>query len=605
MSNGSVGRGRTRLQPALAAAVALAGCSGTPDAVPPDAAAPDARQGDPPIDPELEPDDLLFSLDFVPDLAIELDASAVQSLRDEPRRWVCGWLELAESRFPVGVRLKGSASFQSIDRKPAFKIRFDGRCGSSRRFFGRRALTLNNLVQDRSSVREVLAYLVFRAAGAAAPRAGYARVSLNGVPYGLYVDVESIDRDFLDRHFADPSGPLYEGALEVDLRADDLWAFELDEGESPHRTELAELIARTGEPGDAIFYGPDALVDRPAFLRFLAASAVTGDWDGYWKPNNYRIYYEPTARLWYVLPWGLDQAWYLERTAFDGVGLLIQKCMSSRRCLREYLGELERTADMVEWLDLERQQGAAIDLIGVDVEADLRRPFPMDEVEWARRALPVRIEATLARVRSQLGCLGDGGDPGAGDEPLDRDGDGEPACAADCDDGDPDRRPGAAEQCDGIDHDCDGMTGDASSCPCAPIALGGARFTLCTVAQPWAFARASCQAQGGDLAWLDDAEQNFALWRAAKPSFARQWLIGLNDRGAEDDYRWADDSAPGFLHWHWPEPNNVGDEDCGELGGQADSGWNDIDCATARPFLCRMPDQTPPDQAPPDGEVVR
>jgi len=582
-----------QLLPALALA---AGCAEPPASTGPDASLADAPPGDAGVDPELEPDDLLYSLAFLPELAIELDAEAMQSLRDEPRRWVCGWLGFAARRFPVGVRLKGSASFQSIDRKPAFKIAFDGRCGSSRRFFGRTSLTLNNLVQDRSSVREVLGYLVFRAAGVAAPRAGYAEVTLNGEPYGLYVDVETVDRELLARHFGDPSGPLYEGALEVDLRPDDLWAFELDEGSSPHRSELAELIARTQEAGDSIFYGPEALVDRAAFLRFLAASAVTGDWDGYWKPNNYRIYYEPTARLWYFLPWGLDQVWYLERTAFDGVGLLIGKCMSSRRCLRQYLGELERAAAMVEWLDLDRQLGRAASLIGASVEADPRRPFPLEEVDWARRALPVRIADTLARVRAQLGCLGDGDGAAEESAPLDRDGDGWPACLSDCDDGDPAIGPGFIEECDGVDHDCDGQVDDASSCPCQPLTVGATSFTLCTYPARWDVARAACQAQGGDLAWLDDAEQNFALWQAAKPSFARQWLIGINDRTVEDDYRWADGSAPSFLHWHWPEPNNVGDEDCGELGGQADSGWNDINCATPRPYLCRLPG-APPDSA--------
>ena len=561
-----MGRGGRRLGLLAAVAVAAAaGCTGPPDATPPDATPTDTGPVAGAIDPESESDDLLYSLDFVLDLALELDVEAMQSLRDEPRRWVCGWLGFADHVFPVGIRLKGSASFQSIDDKPAFKIRFDGRCGSSRRFFGRTALTLNNLVQDRSSVREVLAYQVFRAAGVPAPRAGYARVWLNGVSYGVYVDLENVDRDLLARHFADPDGPLYEGSLEVDLRPEDLWAFELDEGESPARSELAELIARTQEAGDSVFYGPEARVDRSAFLRFLAASAVTGDWDGYWKPNNYRIYYEPTARLWYFVPWGLDQAWYLERTAFDGVGLLIQKCMSSRRCLREYVGELERSAAMAGWLE---------------------------EVEWARRALPIRVASTLARVRSQLGCLGD--DPGEGGDLLDGDGDGSPACLADCDDSDPEVRPGAVERCDGIDHDCDGLVGDATSCPCQPLEAGGAHFTMCTFSQPWDLARAHCAAHGGDLAWIDDAEQNFALWQAAKPSFARQWLIGLNDRGAEDEYRWADGSAPSFLHWHWPEPNNVGDEDCGELGGQADSGWNDINCNTPRPFLCRLPDGARP-----------
>lgn len=577
------------LLPALALAAA-AGCTATPFAGEPDAAPDAASIGDPRLDPDTASDDILYSLDVLPDLALELDPGAIESLREAPRRWVCGRLGFEGRSFSVGVRLKGSASFKSIDGKPAFKIRFDGRCGGQHRFFGRRGLTLNNLVQDRSSVRELLAYLVFRAAGVPAPRVGYARLAVNGEPYGLYVDVENVDAQLLAKSFADPTGPLYEGALEVDLRPDDLWRFELDEGESRHRTELAELIARVQAGGDSIFYGPDRLVDRTAFIRFLAASAVTGDWDGYWKPNNYRIYYEPSARLWYFLPWGLDQAWDLERTAFDGVGLLIQTCMSSRRCLREYLDELARVADMAEWLDLDRQLARAVELVGDQVAADARRPYPLAEVEWARRALPVRIATTLARVRAQLGCLGDGGDDG---QPLDRDGDGEPACTADCDDGDPEIHPGAAELCDGVDRDCDGMVGDASSCPCQPLAAGGARFALCTDQVEWSLARASCQAQGGDLAWVDDEEQNFALWTAAKPSFARQWLIGLNDLADEGAYRWADGAAPSFLHWHWREPNNLGNEDCGELAGQADSGWNDINCATPRPYLCRFPAESP------------
>jgi hypothetical protein len=210
-----------------------------------------------------------------------------------------------------------------------------------------------------------------------------------------------------------------------------------------------------------------------------------------------------------------------------------------------------------------------------------------------------KTTAGMAAARREGRCAASSSsrrDPAPGDDPLDRDGDGHLACAEDCDDSDPERYPGAAETCDGIDRDCDGLVGDASACPCAELSAGGARFSLCTAAQPWAVARTVCQAQGGDLAWLDDPEQNFAVWQAAKPSFARHWLIGLNDRTAEEDYRWADGRAPSFVHWHWREPNNIGDEDCGELGGQTDSGWNDINCATPRPFLCRLPDAegTPP-----------
>ncbi|HUS66851.1 MAG TPA: CotH kinase family protein [Kofleriaceae bacterium] len=570
---------------ALVAALMCAwvGCSSPPSADA-DAAIADA----PPPDADgKDSDDLLFSSVFMPDLDILLQPDALAALREQPREWACGRLRFSGDLYPIGVRLKGSASFQGIDRKPAFKIRFDGPCGSDERFFGRVHLTLNNLVQDRSNVREALAYRVFRAAGAPAPRTGYARVFVNGALYGLYVNVESVDADMLARHYADPTGPLYEGTLEVDLFADDVALFEQDEGPDTGRAELTALVERLeSQPGDGVFYDDDAPIDAAAFHTYLAAVTVTGDWDGYWKPNNYRIYYEPASQRWSFSPWGLDQAWLLDRTAFDGVGTLIDRCMRSRRCLRDYLRELERVLAVAEELDLEREQGELVDFIAAAAEEDPKRPYPAIEVEIARRALPVRFATLFAKVRAQLGCLGALDDPGA--TSLDLDQDGWPACTLDCDDGDETRHPANDETCNGIDDDCDGLVDDDLDCACQEKEVRGATFRLCLTQLEWAQARQDCQDHGGDLAWVDDLEQNFALWTWGKATFAQQWLLGLNDRGKEGVYRWADGSEPAFFTWYKSEPNNILDEDCGELSGQRDANWNDIDCATARPYLCRQ-----------------
>jgi hypothetical protein len=569
---------------ALAGALVCAwvGCSAPPAGQDADAAPP------PPPDADLkDADDILFSAVYMPDLDILLLPDQMEALRQAPREWTCARLRYQQRVTPIGVRLKGSASFQGIDRKPAFKIRFDGPCGGDERFYGRARLTLNNLVQDRSNVREALAYRVFRAAGVPAPRTGYARVFVNGALYGLYVNVESVDADMLARHHADPTGPLYEGSLEVDLEEEDVDLFEQDEGPDTGRAELIALVQRVAEqPGDGVLYDDDAPIDRAAFLTYLAASTVTGDWDGYWKPNNYRIYYEPTLERWSFSPWGLDQAWLLDRTAFDGVGILIERCMKSRRCLRDYLRELERVLEVAEGLDLEREHGELVAFIAAAAEEDPKRPYPPIEVEIARRALPVRFATLFAKVRAQLGCLGalDSADATS----LDLDGDGWPACTHDCDDGDDARKPMAVEECNGIDDDCDGLVDDELSCPCAEAEIGGGAFRLCLAQLPWEEARVACQEEGGDLAWVDDIEQNFALWSWAKPTFAQHFLLGLNDLAAEGQHRWADGTEPAFTTWYKTEPNNLGNEDCGELSGQRDANWNDIQCATPRPFLCRQ-----------------
>ena len=54
-------------------------------------------------------------------------------------------------------------------------------------------------------------------AGVPAARVTHAHVLLDDRDLGLYVFKEAIDRDFLDRHFDDSSGNLYDGGTGVDL----------------------------------------------------------------------------------------------------------------------------------------------------------------------------------------------------------------------------------------------------------------------------------------------------------------------------------------------------------------------------------------------------
>jgi spore coat protein CotH len=62
------------------------------------------------------------------------------------------------------------------------------------RFFGLDRLTLNNMVQDPTMVHEALGYQVYEAAGVRVPRTGYVRLTVNGQPYGLYLNLEARQR---------------------------------------------------------------------------------------------------------------------------------------------------------------------------------------------------------------------------------------------------------------------------------------------------------------------------------------------------------------------------------------------------------------------------
>ena len=109
------------------------------------------------------------------------------------------------------VRKKGFIGSLSTAR-PSLKLDL-GEFEEDWAFEGARRLTLNNAVSDPAVVRQCLTYSAFADAGLPAPRCGFARVTVNGVDLGLYVNLEPVKEPFLERHWGDSSGNLYEGTL--------------------------------------------------------------------------------------------------------------------------------------------------------------------------------------------------------------------------------------------------------------------------------------------------------------------------------------------------------------------------------------------------------
>ena len=65
---------------------------------------------------------------------------------------------------PIGIDLKGTSSFEPLDKKPAFRLSFD-KYAKNARFLGLEEILLNNMVSDASMTHERLAYWVGRQLG--------------------------------------------------------------------------------------------------------------------------------------------------------------------------------------------------------------------------------------------------------------------------------------------------------------------------------------------------------------------------------------------------------------------------------------------------------
>ena len=118
------------------------------------------------------------------------------------------WID--QSLDSVGFRLRGNTSRQA-DKK-SFKLDFN-HFQRGRDFYGIEKLNLNGEHNDPSIIRSKLSWDIFEDIGMPATRASHAKVYINGQYYGLYISVEHIDENFLERHYADDSGNLWKLSL--------------------------------------------------------------------------------------------------------------------------------------------------------------------------------------------------------------------------------------------------------------------------------------------------------------------------------------------------------------------------------------------------------
>ncbi len=112
------------------------------------------------------------------EIDLDMPQESIDALELDPDEYVDATFSLATTGgsygpLQVGARLKGHGSFRTLEGKAAFKVKFNHSV-PGQRFLGLKGLTLNNMVQDNSMLRELLTYQLARGAGVAAPRTGYA-----------------------------------------------------------------------------------------------------------------------------------------------------------------------------------------------------------------------------------------------------------------------------------------------------------------------------------------------------------------------------------------------------------------------------------------------
>ena len=165
--------------------------------------------------------------------------------------------------YRVAIRPKGNTRLTSIASDPttdrySFKLEFDHYV-DGQTCFGLDKLILNNNYADATNMKEALIYDMYQYLGADASLYNYAKLSVNGEYWGVYLALEAVEDSFLLRNYGVQDGELYKpdsmniggGKDFGDFNADDIDFGDLDLGDmTPPDRNAAPAEQKTAAAGE-------------------------------------------------------------------------------------------------------------------------------------------------------------------------------------------------------------------------------------------------------------------------------------------------------------------------------------------------------------------
>ncbi len=220
----------------------------------------------------------------------------------------------------VGVHFRGASSYSMVPSgsKRSLNLSFDY-AHEDQRLGGYGTLNLLNANSDPTFLRAVL-YADIARAYIPAPRVNHVRVAINGESWGVYVNAQQFNRDFLREHYGTDDGPRWKvpgsprGRGGLEYLGNDVAAYkriyEIKTKDTPKSwRDLIELTRVLNEtPVEKLEAALQPILDVDATLKFLALDVALVNTDGYWtRASDYNIYQDAKGRF-HIIPHDINEA---------------------------------------------------------------------------------------------------------------------------------------------------------------------------------------------------------------------------------------------------------------------------------------------------------
>ena len=214
----------------------------------------------------------------------------------------------------VGVHFRGMSSYMMIGegRKRSLNLSLDD-VHKNQSFGGYRTFNLLNSHEDPSFLRTVLYFHIAREYGPA-PKANFVRVVINGECWGVYVNVQQYNKDFVKDWFGTtqgarwkvPGSPMARAGL--NYLGDDvepyrrLYQIKSKDSDAPWKDLIRMTHVLNETPAEQLSAALEPILNLDGALKFLALENALINNDGYWvRSSDYSMYQDVEGRF-HVIP---------------------------------------------------------------------------------------------------------------------------------------------------------------------------------------------------------------------------------------------------------------------------------------------------------------
>jgi len=218
-------------------------------------------------------------------------------------------------RYPhVGVRFRGMSSFGMVGAgsKRGLNLSID-MADPDQRVRGYKTLNLLNSHEDPTFLHTVL-YMHVARQYLPAPKANFVRLAINGESWGVYINAQQFNREFVAENYSSAKGarwkvtgsPMGRGGLEYigDNLADYKRLYEIKSKDTPAAWQALIKLCKTLKetPPEELEAALAPQLDIDGALKFLALENALVNSDGYWiRASDYSIYQDEQG-VFHILP---------------------------------------------------------------------------------------------------------------------------------------------------------------------------------------------------------------------------------------------------------------------------------------------------------------